>query len=645
MNRQAAFLATAIQQPLLIVDSQLHCMVANPAFCGWFGGKPDVHEGVPLAELANGEFARGDVLDVLRAALHENSPRAGLIVPARETELELQVCPVMLGDEQALMIVFMRQPASSLPPISPDDEIELLWALLADGPYILFETDGKGVIHRLSAGFERLTGWPPDYWLGKSAQSMLHPDDIVRFFSPQIMIGDTWLNALRMVTRSGDYRRVEVCTYPLIGPDGNVRRVFGIGRDMTEYFVLLDRRKETESESRALFAAMDHVVIVVSRDGKIMRVLSIPERFVPQHGGDDQLSGMRLTDVLSPVLGKEALEQIDAVLSSGRPQRHEFTFEADGESLWLSAVFSPLDEQRVLIVAENITDRKEAERQAMELALTRERSDVLERLITDVSHELRSPIGVLRSSAILLDRQVRLLERKADDLYESSLAGQTGALRSQALTLAQVLTSMREQVTRLDSSVQRLQSSVETRLYEVRAEHGLGFEFSLHSPNTLIEQAAALRRADAIRRGLHMALELDHTLPPVVLDPTELARALRVLIGRVMQDAPDHAAITIRTRQEDSSVVLEVAGPVNVDPEELARLIDPAYRAERMGDQWQSSHDLAIAQRIILAHGGKVGQQTGLGGVRIWQVWLPLGGAPDSGGSGGGSEPHVPESG
>jgi hypothetical protein len=53
-------------------------------------------------------------------------------------------------------------------------------------------------------------------------------------------------------------------------------------------------------------------------------------------------------------------------------------------------------------------------------------------------------------------------------------------------------------------------------------------------------------------------------------------------------------------------------------------MANPAFRAEWLGDQWHSSHDLAIARRIVLAHGGKVAQQTLPGSVRVWQAWLPL---------------------
>ncbi|MCC7209478.1 MAG: PAS domain-containing protein, partial [Anaerolineae bacterium] len=425
--------------------------------------------------------------------------------------------------------------------------------------------------------------------------------------------------------RSGDYRRFEVCTYPLIGPNGNLERVFGIGRDLTEYFIHMDRRKDAESEARALFAAMDGVVLILSRDGHIMRVLSVPESLLPWRGDtENQIGGVKIEDVLSPFLAAGHTDRIEAALAAGKLVRYEIEYPLGGEKRWYSAAYSPLDDDRVLLVADDITERKRAEQQALALALTQERTGILERLVADVSHDLRHPISVLRSASIVMDQYVGQALRQVTELYEHAMAGRSGLIRNQVVGFGQILAEMREQIVRLDNSLQRIQSSVEARLYEVRAERGVGFEFNPLSVNQLIEQAVSVRRADATRRGQRLALHLDADLPLVRLDVGEFSRALRALIGRALQDAPDHATVNVSTRRDDGLVILEVAGPVSADPRELTRLADPAYRAMRLGDQWQSSHDLTIAHRIVVAHGGKVGQETRPGGVRVWQVWLPI---------------------
>ena len=138
---------------------------------------------------------------------------------------------------------------------------KLLWALLADGPYISSRSDGKGVVHRLSAEFERLTGWSPDQWLGKGAIRSFTRTTSSGSFRRKSCEGGSWLNALRMVTKSGEYRRVEVCTYPFIGSGWQGSARIRHCRDMTEYFVLLDRRKDAEVGGAC----------VVRRDGRYCR--------------------------------------------------------------------------------------------------------------------------------------------------------------------------------------------------------------------------------------------------------------------------------------------------------------------------------------------------------------------------------------
>ena len=77
------------------------------------------------------------------------------------------------------------------------------------------------------------------------------------------------------------------------------------------------------------------------------------------------------------------------------------------------------------------------------------------------------------------------------------------------------------------------------------------------------------------------------------------------LLGNALKFTPAGGTVTIRTRQEDPSAVLEVADTgVGIPANELPRIFDRFWRGRAAAQTSDSGIGLAIAAELARAHSG-----------------------------------------
>jgi diguanylate cyclase (GGDEF)-like protein/PAS domain S-box-containing protein len=134
---------------------------------------------------------------------------------------------------------------------------------------------------------------------------------------------------------------------------------------------LLVRRNEalraSEAELRAVFAAMSDLVLVLDREGCILRVA--PTQPESTFGPAEVVAGKSLGQLLPSGTAEELCQAIRAALAGRKTVQLDFSVVADGRRAWFAAAISPVDDGRVVLVARDITGRKASEEEFIHKAM------------------------------------------------------------------------------------------------------------------------------------------------------------------------------------------------------------------------------------------------------------------------------------
>ncbi len=122
------------------------------------------------------------------------------------------------------------------------------------------------------------------------------------------------------------------------------------------------------------------------------------------------------------------------------------------------------------------------------------------------------------------------------------------------------------------------------------------------------------------RPKISLELQLDPHLEPVAADAELLHRAISNLVLNAMDAMPRGGTLTLRTRDEDGKVLIEVADTGSgLTPEECARIFTPYYTSKQNG----TGLGLAIVQSVVSDHGGRVRVQSEPGKGTTFVIELP----------------------
>lgn len=328
--------------------------------------------------------------------------------------------------------------------------------------------------------------------------------------------------------------------------------------------------------------------------------------------GAEQIYGWSAEEAVGKTIG----ELIPAVWTSESPDEVGHLFQTQGywtgeyqqkrrdgtliDVLTSSTVVHDAGGNSIGAVAVNrdITEHKQAQRQRMELDLERERVHILQRFISDMSHDLKTPLSSIKLSLYLLSRFM-------DD----------------PLKRQQHLEVLNAQSERLENMVNDLLSM--SRLDQASEE----FVFAPVNLNTMISRLVLEHEALATRRSHTIKIETDPSIPAIHADSQKLHRALTNLVVNALNYTHDGGEILIHTYQEKQQVVIAVKdNGVGIAPADLPLIFERFYRADasRSTGTGGTGLGLSIARRIVVAHGGDITVESTLGEGSTFSIRLPL---------------------
>lgn len=221
-----------------------------------------------------------------------------------------------------------------------------------------------------------------------------------------------------------------------------------------------------------------------------------------------------------------------------------------------------------------------------------------QRLLGQVSHELKTPLSAIREGISLLD----------DRLF-GTLSREQG-----------------EVISILKNNAQRLQEQIEALLRYNRLRSGLKpAESRSVGVADLVRDVLSTHALAISARDIRTDVEVEDGVR-VAGDRDMLHTALDNLVSNALKFSPKGGAIGIFARREGSRLIIEVAdtGP-GIKPADRHRLFEPFFRGQDTVNNTipGSGLGLAICHDLLRAHGGdiRLGERTGW--TTVFRVSLP----------------------
>jgi two-component system NtrC family sensor kinase len=143
--------------------------------------------------------------------------------------------------------------------------------------------------------------------------------------------------------------------------------------------------------------------------------------------------------------------------------------------------------------------------------------------------------------------------------------------------------------------------------------------------NNLLNGCISLVENQAIFHNIDVVMNLDNSLPMVVVDPSQIERVFLNLIINAAEAMEGTGRLTITTTMNATDHCIEVdvqdTGP-GIIPQHLEKIFDPFFTTKETGHG--VGLGLAISYGIVQEHNGKLTVESKLGKGTTFTVSLPL---------------------
>jgi len=233
------------------------------------------------------------------------------------------------------------------------------------------------------------------------------------------------------------------------------------------------------------------------------------------------------------------------------------------------------------------------------VARQRELARLQARFVADISHELKTPLALIRLlSETLADRRVRDPQRV--HAYHETICRESERL---TLLLDNIL------------DLGRIQSGRKQ------------YQFTECDVGQVARQAWALFEPQFAAEGFDARLEISPDLPTILADGQALQQVMVNLLQNAYRYSDENKYVRLSVTREGYLVLITVEDHgIGMNRQQLKRLGDSFFRAEdaRVRQQAGVGLGLAIVHHIVSAHQGKIEVESRPGQGSKFTVWIPF---------------------
>jgi two-component system phosphate regulon sensor histidine kinase PhoR len=357
---------------------------------------------------------------------------------------------------------------------------------------------------------------------------------------------------------------------------------------LTQEFNLMSRQLQSQIEAleterskmAAVLQAMTDGVLIVDGHGEVQLINPAAESMFAVNR--DQALGHSLAEVLRH---HELIELWERCSEMGEAQA--VAIEISSRRLYLQGIATPLGQSlpgNTLFVFQNLTRLHYLE-------------TVRRDFISNLSHELRTPLASLRALT--------------ETLQEGALDDPPAARRF---------------LNRMELEVDALTQMVAELLELSRIESGrVPLKLKPTPAEDILAPALERLRLQAERSNLKVEIDCTADLPPVLADQGRLEQVVVNLLHNAIKYTPPGGEIFLKARFQDGSILFSVEDTgVGIPKEDLPRIFERFYKADRARSSSGTGLGLAIARHMVEAHGGRIWAESQEGAGSTFYFNIPL---------------------
>jgi signal transduction histidine kinase len=371
--------------------------------------------------------------------------------------------------------------------------------------------------------------------------------------------------------------------------------ICGISTDITALKQAEDALRSSVATNQALLNAIPDLMFRISKDGTFVNFKAAKTNNLLVSGSE--FLGKHLYELLPTEIVQLAMHFVDKALQTGEVQIIESQLLVNKNLLDYEFRIAISAEDEVIAIVRDITKRKQAEAD-IRTALEKEKelSDLKSRFVTMASHEFRTPLTTILSSAALVEK------------YSHKLAEEKKLQHLQ----------------RIQAAVRHMTHLLDDVLLIGKAEAG---KLELKpTPLALVQFCRELVEEMQLTTSTHIiAFRTQEQCINACMDEKLLRHIFSNLLSNAIKYSPQGGNVDFQMICKQEAVIFHIQDQgIGIPVADQAQLFNSFQRASNVGTISGTGLGLAIVKKSVDLHGGKIAVESEVGAGTTFTVTIPL---------------------